>query len=58
MESHTFKAEKLAKDLRAKAKINRADADVADAATEYERTRRRLKDAEKHAKKVHGETED
>lgn len=53
-----FKGEKLAKTLRAKAKMNRADADVADAATEYERARRRLKDAEKHAEKVRDHTED
>ncbi len=58
MKLRAFKAEELAKNLRAKAKINRADADVADAATEYEQARRHLKDAEKHAEKVRRNTED
>ncbi len=58
MALRAFRADKLAKTLRAKAKMNRADAGVADATTEYERARRHLKDAKKHAEKVRGHTED
>ncbi len=58
MTLRALKAEKLAKNLRAKARIHRADAGVADAATEYERARRHLRDAEKQAEKVRGHTED
>lgn len=58
MALRAFKADKIAKTLRAKAKMNRADAGVADATTEYERARRHLKDAKKHAEQVRDYTED